>query len=631
MLSTTIRGSRVLVAAIVACTSVSAFADAERIGPVAADQAISTTVLFQARDEAGLARFVREVSTPGPHYHHFLSTTDFRQRFGATAQDIARVIDYARANGLTVTKRYENGLAVQFSGPAASVEQAFNVEIANYAAPDTDSPSMPFYKPARAPSLPAAFSDSHVLAVAGLSNQRHARSMATDVRHAAHVEGRGGRFRADLDTSNEPGELTVQDVARLYNVAPLYRQGLRGEGVTIGIATYASFLPSDAETYWQRIGLETKPDRITQIAVAGGGEYGDDAGTGETTLDVEQSGGLAPQADIRVYVAPNTDSGELALFNRIVSDNDVDVLSYSWGISEVGSLPSVFGTGADASAQALNQLLMEAAAQGISTFVAAGDAGGYDVNDQRNPSLAYPTIAKVASVDLPAASPYVTAAGGTTLPFSARYRCARNPGDVVPVRVNAEQAWSLSYFSALSQLCGAATPADFGIFPEGGGGGVSSLFPVPFYQQGVDGIRKTPYNQALVDFDSLIFYGALPGGFAGRNVPDISMNADPYTGYTAYVTLDGGMTSGGGGTSYVAPQLAGMAALFNQATEARLGLLNPILYRALRDTGYATNSPFRDVTAGSNWFWQSRTGYDPATGIGTPDAARLLEAIQTTN
>jgi hypothetical protein len=103
---------------------------------------------------------------------------------------------------------------------------------------------------------------------------------------------------AGVTATGAPGFYTVGDVANLYNINPLYDAGIDGTGHTIGIATLANFIPDDAYTYWDEIGLPVAPDRITQIHVDGGGELSSPAGSGETSLDVEQSGGLAPGAKI---------------------------------------------------------------------------------------------------------------------------------------------------------------------------------------------------------------------------------------------------------------------------------------------------------------------------------------------
>ena len=110
----------------------------------------------------------------------------------------------------------------------------------------------------------------------------------------------------------------------------------------------------------------------------------------------------------------------------------------------------------------------------------------------------------------------------------------------------------------------------------------------------------------------------LPGGFAGRNSPDISTNADPQSGYQ--FISEGAIQDYYGGTSFVAPQLNGVTALFVQSVGGRVGQINPILYEL-------GNAVFPDLTAGNNWGYNAGAGYDQATGVGKLDAAKLLSEI----
>lgn len=172
----------------------------------------------------------------------------------------------------------------------------------------------------------------------------------------------------------------------------------------------------------------------------------------------------------------------------------------------------------------------------------------------------------VSHADFPASSPYVLGCGGTTLSASAQ-------------TISAETAWSDS------------------------GGGVSDFFALPSWQSNAH--VPPPSTQ---------------GG--GRGVPDVSGDADPNTGYQ--IRVDGaGIVAGG--TSAVAPLWAGLIALMNQQRGHNLGFLNPALYTV---PGYPNNpGPLRDITSGSNGAFSAGTGWDPCTGLGTPDGARLVQAL----
>jgi subtilase family serine protease len=126
----------------------------------------------------------------------------------------------------------------------------------------------------------------------------------------------------------------------------------------------------------------------------------------------------------------------------------------------------------------------------------------------------------------------------------------------------------------------------------------------------------------------------LPSGFHGRNVPDISLNADPDTGYILYYTSDQtgfGITDFYGGTSFAAPQMNGVTALLDQGLGHRVGLLNIALYHLLRSgnpySGH--NAPLRDIVSGDNEFYKATPGYDQASGVGVPNVANLLEALKS--
>jgi subtilase family serine protease len=158
------------------------------------------------------------------------------------------------------------------------------------------------------------------------------------------------------------------------------------------------------------------------------------------------------------------------------------------------------------------------------------------------------------------------------------------------------------------------------LFSVGGGGGVSSYWRRPVYQFFTRGIQATEKNQSLVyndPADGPVTYLTLPNHFHGRNVPDISLNADPETGYLVVSATDGGVSSGSGGTSFVAPQLNGITALLRQSSGHRVGLWNPQIYFLQNVFGYGRYSPFNSVNAGDNWFYHGAPHYTPGAGIGT--------------
>ncbi len=197
---------------------------------------------------------------------------------------------------------------------------------------------------------------------------------------------------------------------------------------------------------------------------------------------------------------------------------------------------------------------------GVTVCAASGDSGSSDGLDDGK-----------AHVDFPSSSPHALACGGTRLIGSGG-------------RLRRETAWG-------------------GSVAEGAtGGGVSDVFALPAWQS-TAGIPRSPN----------------PSGFAGRGVPDVAGNADPATGYR--VRVDGEVALIGG-TSAVAPLLAGLVALLNQRAGRHLGYLNPLLYGSPRGL-------FRDVTTGTNGAFTAARGWDACTGLGSPIGDALAGRLES--
>ena len=220
----------------------------------------------------------------------------------------------------------------------------------------------------------------------------------------------------------------------------------------------------------------------------------------------------------------------------------------------------------DQSRSSMDSALVDAAVLGVTVTVAAGDNGSSDD----------PNNAKSVNVDFPASSPHALSCGGTQL-----------IGDTSTNTITSEVVWN-----GLAQNMGA------------GGGGVSVVFPLPDYQANA-GVPASA-----------------DGGASGRGVPDVAGNADPTTGYLVVVD---GQHQPIGGTSAVAPLWAGLIARLVQATGKRFGLLQPLIY-----AGVTAGTPapgFNDVTSGNNGGYQASTGWDPCTGLGSPNGPALLALL----
>ena len=586
------------------------------LGPSPAAETITVSLVLKVKHPDALEAFVAATQEPGSAaYHRFLSVNEFAALFSPSQTEINIITRFLNGFGITVNEVYADRLLIKATGTADQFNQAFNVDMH-----DVQEHGRRFHRHHRNPLIPILLRDL-LVSVEGLSNEpkfahrHHSVVSSSPLAAPAPVLPHGGAIATGV-----PGSFTVGDVANLYNINPLYNAHIDGTGRTVGIVTLAGFDPADAFTYWNLIGLSVDPHRITQVHVDGGGEISADAGTGETCLDVEQSGGLAPGAKMVVYDAPNSDAGFIDLFYKAASDNLVDTMSVSWGLAEVFFQEAVVGTDRTPQEIAFHQAFLEAAAQGISVFAASGDSGAFDINDAFNSP-----VANVLTVDHPAADPAITAAGGTTVPLTL------NAGPGTPdLVVSQEQVWGWDY---IENYLVAVFGDSFlhALFPAGGGGGVSSFWRAPAYQRGVQGIRRTERNQSII-FDDGSGGGPvdlldLPANFPGRNVPDVSLNADPFSGYLLFSTPDGGLISGFGGTSFVAPQLNGIAALVSQkAGGKRLGLVNPMLYRFKRTTTGA-NAALVDITAGDNWFYNGVRGYNPGSGLGVLNVANFAAAV----
>jgi kumamolisin len=603
---------------------------------VSGQEQVSVTLALKLRNTEEMESLLRATyAAGGPSYRKFLTPQEFGAKFGPSAETIARVTQHFQKAGFQVAQLTSTRLSV--SGSAAAMQAEFGVQLHAFSVAATATTrGYEFRSPDGAARLAPAIADS-VESVSGLDTRPHFKP------HLLHsMTGKLVRVPAPAapNSANAPGSLTVTDFARHYDVNPLYHSGVTGKGVTIGIVTLASFTPTDAYAYWQGVGLNVSSNRIREVKVDGGsGPVSDAGGSLETTLDVEQSGGISPGSKVIVYEAPNTDQGFVDAFARAIDSNAADTISCSWGeweffdLAAQGNIVTDPVTGRTTSSlRAINDLFVQAALQGQSMYVAAGDSGAYDATEFFfPPSWPVPKHSVVLSVDDPAAQQWVTAMGGTTLPGPQTYEISSTQN--LTIDIPTEQTWGWDYLTPLCTALG-LDPISCGTYPGGGGGGVSSYIPLPFYQFGIEGIQPTEFGQTQLDYSQTppAFVVTLPGGYWGRNVPDLSLNSDPQTGYQVYYTDDKmqfSIQDGWGGTSFAAPQMNGVTALFNQAEGHRVGLLNFALYDLVR-SGHAYrgfNAPLRDISAGDNWHYFGHDGYDQATGVGVPDVANLLRAL----
>lgn len=347
------------------------------------------------------------------------------------------------------------------------------------------------------------------------------------------------------------GTFTPPQVAELYN----YPTGLNGSGQTVGIIELGGgYSTSDLSTYFGQLGISPVPT-VSSVSVDGGTNSPGSDADGEVMLDIEVIGSIANGAKIVVYFAPNTDQGFLDAITNAVHDttNNPSVISISWGGPE--------DSWTQQSLTAMNSAIEDASTLGVTITVAAGDDGSTDGSSDGS-----------QQVDFPASSPWSLGCGGTTLTGSGS-------------TITSEVVWNETAIN------------------EGAtGGGVSTTFPLPTYQDDAN----VPLQSAT--------------NFAGRGVPDVAGDADPETGYQVLVD---GQNEVVGGTSAVAPLWAALIALINQqrasAGQTSVGFANTALYQ--------NSSAFNDITQGNNGEYSAGTGWDACTGLGSPIGTSILSAL----
>jgi subtilase family serine protease len=609
---------------------------------------ISITIALRLPDLDRAEKLLKSVNTPGdPQFRQFLTADQFAARFAPAAADVAKVMAALSKYGLSAQQTSATTLRV--SGLPADMERAFAVSLHSYEVPaNENSAGYAFHAPLSHATIPAEISAS-VAAVVGLDSRP---SFRPHYRVAPQNLSRA-RSNPPAGTGNPFQYLTVADFANLYDVQPLYNDGVSGAGRTIGIMTLASFTPSDAFAYWSALGLTVNPNRIQIVNVDGGpGAPSDASGSLETTLDVEQSGGIAPGANIVVYQAPNTNQGFVDVFATAIDGNTAESLSISWGewewFENLENAPVTDPTSGRTvgTTQAVHELLVRAGIQGQTVFAASGDGGAYDANDTLGCYGPYspkvPTSCSLTlSVDYPASDTAITAAGGTTLPGVQEYCLNSACTSTYQLDVPQQRVWGWDYLEGFCKALGTPNPITCGIFSAGSGGGVSVMFSEPYYQFGLSGIQRSQPGQVYqageyyYQTDDVGLFYVLPSYYQGRNVPDVSFNADPQTGYVVYYTSEpSGVFSpepGWGGTSFVGPQLNGVTALLGQYLQGqRLGLLNGTLY-GLAQGGQAyegRRAPLHAIAYGDNWFYYGRNGYSPAAGLGTVDVANFAQFLR---
>ena len=347
-----------------------------------------------------------------------LSRSEFHQRYGADLKDIHKIEEFACHYGLTILRSDPNQRTIELQGTIYQLEEAFNIQLSGY----QDEMGNVFRGRQGSINVPEEITDI-VEGVFGLDT-RNVATAKYQVLSESHPA-----FATHKASGN--GSFNPNQLAQIYN----YPTGVTGKNQCIAIIELGGgFRSKDIANYFNSLGLKS-PKVVAKSVDKGHNRPGNPNGAdGEVMLDIEVSAGVAPDAAIVVYFAPNTDKGFLDAINAAVHDSHYNpsVISISWGAAEVNWTQQ--------SLNAFNQAFQAAATMGVTVCVAAGDSGSSDgVTDGK------------VHVDFPASSPYALACGGTKLNVD---KTGRRTDEIV---------WHESNTSAT-------------------GGGISDIFPLPQYQ-----------------------------------------------------------------------------------------------------------------------------------------------------
>jgi len=498
-----------------------------------------------------------------PLYHHWITPDEFGAQFGADESDLAQVIAWLTMHGFKIEEIPAGRRLIVFSGTAGQVFDTFHTEMHFYRADGAKHLAN-----LEDPQIPEALAGV-VSGVVSLHDFRRRSEMRKDT--APDVQ--------PAYTAGGTHYLFPSDFATIYHLNPLYGAGTTGAGVSIAIAARSNIRLSDVASF--RSITELAPNSAAVIlAGADPGLVANDQD--ESTLDVEWSGAVAPAALVNLVAAASTattDGIDIAAA-YIVNHAVAPVVSLSYGSceQEMGVAELDF----------YNSLWEQAASQGMSVFVASGDAGAAGCS-----TGAY-AVGSGDAVNGLCTSPFSTCVGGTEFDEGS----------------NTAQYWSAtntaSYNSALGYIPEkvwneSASNGGTGLWASGGG--ASTIYAQPTWQAELSGASAA-------------------NGM--RGVPDVALSAADHDGYFVVENNSYRIFSG---TSAAAPSFAGIMALVVEAQHGTAqGNANIALYRRTN----AANDPFHATPTGNNsvpgtqGFAANGAAYNLATGLGSVDGAMLV-------
>jgi hypothetical protein len=325
------------------------------------------------RDPSALARYASAVSEPGSSlYRHFLTVAQFRARFAPTNQQIAAVEASLRSHGLAPGSVTPNGLLIPVAASAGRLASALGTSFAQVKLRSGRTA----FANTRAPQFDASVAGL-IHSVIGLDTLTQPHALSLDLPHVSGAHSRlavahataatAGPQPCSAASSAAPGQdaYTANEIAGAYNFNSLYGAGDEGAGIRVALFELEPNEASDVAAYQSCYGTSATVTYFKEDGGAGSGY-----GQGEAALDIEDVIGLAPQAAVDVYQAPNSNTGLIDNYTAIV-DNDTDkVVSTSWGECESSSGSTIISEE--------GTLFEQAATQGQTIYAAAGDDGSAD-------------------------------------------------------------------------------------------------------------------------------------------------------------------------------------------------------------------------------------------------------------
>lgn len=557
-------------------------------GVLAPTQTLNRVTMFFQRSAAqqqALDKLLQEQQDPSsPNYHKWLTPEQFAEQFGLASADVDKVKSWLTDQGFTVNEVARGHGWITFSGSAGKIAEAFRTELHQYAVNGSVH-----YANSTEPQVPAA--------IAGVVGGIRALNNFRPKPRAAIQKDVRPNFTSDISGNHF---IAPDDFARIYDVNSLYAAGLDGTGQKIAVMGQTSILLADIATFRSTAGLPASVPSVVLVPGSGNpGVISDDLF--EADLDIEWAGAVARNAQI-IYV--NSGVGAFDSLQYAADQNLAPVISISYGMCEADAAPSDFAF--------IDMVTQEAAAHGQTIVGPSGDSGATDC-DYSAGSTPITAATRGLSVDIPAASPFVTGVGGTAF--------SEGSGSYWNSTNNSNSGSALFYIPETSWNDTASQITSGGSL-SGSGGGASKHYSKPSWQVGTG----VPADSA-------------------RDVPDIAFNAS--FNHDGFIICSNGDCVTGfrntdttldivGGTSAGVPTFAGIVAILNQKMGAAQGSLNPRLYALAASRPYV----FHDVTTGDNKSpcqtgttdcpsggsigYSAGAGYDQVTGLGSVNAYNLV-------